>query len=64
MSRGRLEQGGKVWVADRVTQADQGNYSVRDDQAKVLSFSTLRVQGEMEDDVFEEADWLPLGSLQ
>ncbi|XP_041845277.1 uncharacterized protein LOC121642584 isoform X2 [Melanotaenia boesemani] len=43
--RGRLQRGGKVWVAERVTQADQGNYTVRDDNGKVLSRSTLSVRG-------------------
>lgn len=44
--RGRLLRGGKVWVAERVTQADQGNYTVRDDNGKVLGRSTLTVRGE------------------
>lgn len=44
--RGRLLRAGKVWVADRVTQADQGNYTVRDGNGKVLSRSTLTVRGE------------------
>ncbi|KAM8732282.1 uncharacterized protein AB9X84_024366 isoform 1-T1 [Acanthopagrus schlegelii] len=43
--RGRLLRGGKVWVAERVTQADQGNYTVRDDTGKVVSRSTLTVRG-------------------
>ncbi|XP_029968432.1 uncharacterized protein LOC115403599 isoform X2 [Salarias fasciatus] len=43
--RGRLLRGGKVWVAERVTQADQGNYTVRNDEGKVLSRSTLTVRG-------------------
>ncbi|XP_049898272.1 uncharacterized protein LOC126388924 [Epinephelus moara] len=43
--RGRLQRGGKVWVAERVTQADQGNYTVRDDKGRVLSRSTLTVRG-------------------
>ncbi|XP_061581180.1 uncharacterized protein LOC133446954 isoform X2 [Cololabis saira] len=43
--RGRLLRGGRVWVADRVTQSDQGNYTVRDDSGKVLSRSTLSVRG-------------------
>ncbi|KAM7389711.1 hypothetical protein PAMP_023674 [Pampus punctatissimus] len=43
--RGRLLQGGKVWVAERVTQADQGNYTMRDGRGKVLSRSTLTVHG-------------------
>ncbi|XP_069577430.1 uncharacterized protein [Brachyistius frenatus] len=43
--RGRLLRGGTVWVAERVTQADQGNYTVRDDNGKVLSRSTLTVRG-------------------
>lgn len=44
--RGRLLRGGKVWVAERVTQADQGNYTVRDTQGTVVSRSTLTVHGE------------------
>lgn len=44
--RGRLLRAGKVWVAERVTQADQGNYTVRDGMGKVLSRSTLTVRGE------------------
>lgn len=44
--RGRLMRGGKVWVAEKVTQVDQGNYTVRDAQGKVLSRSTLAVRGE------------------
>ncbi|KAF0039384.1 hypothetical protein F2P81_007619 [Scophthalmus maximus] len=43
--RGRLMRGGKVWVAEKVTQVDQGNYTVRDAQGKVLSRSTLAVRG-------------------
>ncbi|CAI5652068.1 unnamed protein product [Oreochromis niloticus] len=43
--RGRLLRGGKVWVAERVTQADQGNYTMRDDNGKVLGRSTLTVRG-------------------
>ncbi|XP_008291359.1 uncharacterized protein LOC103365650 [Stegastes partitus] len=43
--RGRLLRAGKVWVAERVTQADQGNYTVRDDSGKALSRSTLSVRG-------------------
>ncbi|XP_077388999.1 uncharacterized protein LOC144026286 isoform X3 [Festucalex cinctus] len=42
--RGRLLRDRKVWVADRVTQADQGNYTVRDAEGKVLSRSTLTVR--------------------
>ncbi|XP_047441197.1 uncharacterized protein LOC125008147 [Mugil cephalus] len=42
--RGRLLRGGKVWVAERVTQADQGNYTVRNVDGKVLSRSTLTVR--------------------
>ncbi|XP_034086648.1 uncharacterized protein LOC117555788 isoform X3 [Gymnodraco acuticeps] len=42
--RGRL-RAGKVWVAERVTQADQGNYTVRNDRGKVVSRSTLTVRG-------------------
>uniref|UniRef100_A0AAV2MJP3 Uncharacterized protein n=1 Tax=Knipowitschia caucasica TaxID=637954 RepID=A0AAV2MJP3_KNICA len=41
--RGRIGRGGKVWIADKVTQADQGNYTVRDHQGKVLMRSTLTV---------------------
>lgn len=44
--RGRLLQAGKVWVAERVTQADQGNYTLRDSKGKVLSHNTLTVRGE------------------
>ncbi|XP_070693448.1 uncharacterized protein [Pempheris klunzingeri] len=43
--RGRLLRSGKVWVAERVTQADQGNYTVKDSKGKVLSRSTLTVRG-------------------
>lgn len=46
VGRGRLQRDGKVWVAERVTQADQGNYTIRDDSGKVLSRSTLTVHGE------------------
>ncbi|XP_051940201.1 uncharacterized protein LOC127613148 isoform X2 [Hippocampus zosterae] len=45
VGRGRLLRDRKVWVADRVTQADQGNYTVRDAEGKVLSRSTLTVRG-------------------
>lgn len=45
MGRGRLLRGGKLWVAERVKQADQGNYTVRDGRGKVLSRSTLTVHG-------------------
>ncbi|XP_040904320.1 uncharacterized protein LOC121188574 [Toxotes jaculatrix] len=38
-------RGGKVWVAERVTQVDQGNYTLRDTEGKVLSHSTLTVRG-------------------
>lgn len=44
--RGRLQRGGKVWVAEKVTQADQGNYTLRNQQGEVLSRSTLTVRGE------------------
>ncbi|XP_034739700.1 uncharacterized protein LOC117951853 isoform X1 [Etheostoma cragini] len=44
VGRGRL-RGGKVWVAERVTQADQGNYTVRDCNGTILSRSTLTVHG-------------------
>lgn len=44
--RGRLLRGGKVWVAERVTQADQGNYTIKDDDGNMLSRSTLSVRGE------------------
>ncbi|XP_077466324.1 uncharacterized protein LOC144082790 isoform X2 [Stigmatopora argus] len=43
--RGRLLPEKKVWLADGVTQADQGNYTVRDAEGKVLSRSTLTVRG-------------------
>lgn len=43
--RGRL-RAGKVWVAERVTQADQGNYTVRDSKGRVLHRSSLSVRGE------------------
>ncbi|XP_034454904.1 uncharacterized protein LOC117769850 isoform X1 [Hippoglossus hippoglossus] len=43
--RGQLLRGGKVWVAERVTQVDQGNYTLRDPQGRVLSRSTLTVRG-------------------
>ncbi|KAM9835713.1 uncharacterized protein ACBT44_019420 [Syngnathus typhle] len=43
--RGRMLRERKVWVADRVTQADQGNYTVRDAEGKVLSRCTLTVRG-------------------
>ncbi|XP_034546589.1 uncharacterized protein LOC117817903 isoform X2 [Notolabrus celidotus] len=45
VGRGRLLRGGKVWVAERVTQADQGNYTIRDDRGKAMSRSTLTVRG-------------------
>ncbi|XP_061691469.1 uncharacterized protein LOC133508927 isoform X3 [Syngnathoides biaculeatus] len=45
VGRGRLLRDGRIWVADRVTQADQGNYTVRDAEGKVLSRSTLTVRG-------------------
>lgn len=51
--RGRLLRGGKVWVAERVTQADQGNYTMRDDSGKVLSRSTLSVRGEQSTKVYK-----------
>ncbi|XP_077588865.1 uncharacterized protein LOC144207331 isoform X2 [Stigmatopora nigra] len=43
--RGRLLPEKKAWLADGVTQADQGNYTVRDAEGKVLSRSTLSVRG-------------------
>uniref|UniRef100_A0A1A8HHP5 Uncharacterized protein n=1 Tax=Nothobranchius korthausae TaxID=1143690 RepID=A0A1A8HHP5_9TELE len=43
--RGRLLRGGRVWLAERVTQADQGNYTMKDDDGNVLSRSTLSVRG-------------------
>ncbi|XP_031713854.1 uncharacterized protein LOC116389360 isoform X1 [Anarrhichthys ocellatus] len=43
--RGRLLRGGRFWVAERVTQADQGNYTVRDSGGEVLSRNTLTVRG-------------------
>lgn len=48
--RGRLEQDRKVWVAERVSQVDQGNYTVRNFNGNVLSHSRLTVRGETEDD--------------
>ncbi|TNM98759.1 hypothetical protein fugu_013323 [Takifugu bimaculatus] len=42
--RGRLEQGGEVWVAERVSQVDQGNYTVRNVNGNVLSYSRLTVR--------------------
>lgn len=45
-SRGRLGSSGRVWVAERVTQADQGNYTLRDKNGKVISGSKLTVNGE------------------
>ncbi|XP_041653738.1 uncharacterized protein LOC121516486 isoform X2 [Cheilinus undulatus] len=45
VGRGRLLRSGKVWVAERVTQADQGNYTIRDDKGKAVSRSTLTVRG-------------------
>lgn len=55
--RGRLLRGGKFWVAERVTQADQGNYTVRDDNGKVLSRSTLSVRGEQRHICFLHSPW-------
>lgn len=49
--RGRLLRAGKVWVAERVTQADQGNYTVRNDRGKVVSRSTLTVRGEQREKI-------------
>nr|XP_046263037.1 uncharacterized protein LOC124068678 isoform X2 [Scatophagus argus] len=43
--RGRLLRAGKLWVAERVTQADQGNYTMRDGNGKVVSRCTLTVRG-------------------
>uniref|UniRef100_A0A1A8BF00 Ig-like domain-containing protein n=1 Tax=Nothobranchius kadleci TaxID=1051664 RepID=A0A1A8BF00_NOTKA len=43
--RGRLLRGGRVWLAEKVTQADQGNYTIKDDGGNVLSRSTLSVRG-------------------
>ncbi|XP_029021297.1 uncharacterized protein LOC114864581 isoform X2 [Betta splendens] len=43
--RGRLLHSRRVWVAERVTQADQGNYTVRDVQGNVLSHRLLIVRG-------------------
>lgn len=45
VGRGRLQRGGKVWVAEKVTQADQGNYTLKNHQGKVMSRSTLTVRG-------------------
>lgn len=44
--RGRVQLDGRVWLAETVTQADQGNYTFRDDNGKVLSRSTLTVQAD------------------
>lgn len=44
VGRGRLQRGGKVWVAEKVTQADQGNYTLKNHQGKVMSRSTLTVR--------------------
>lgn len=64
VGRGRLQRGGKVWVAEKVTQADQGNYTLRNHQGKVLSRSTLRVRGENgRDDEFMFFSSLPLCQL-
>ncbi|MEQ2214767.1 Pre-mRNA-processing factor 19 [Xenoophorus captivus] len=62
--RGRLLRGGKAWVAERVTQADQGNYTVKDDDGNVLSRSTLSVRGEQRQSkicffVFFFTTWIP-----
>lgn len=46
VGRGRLLQGRNVWVAERVTQVDQGNFTVRDKNGNVLSRSVLTVHGE------------------
>ncbi|XP_016895042.1 uncharacterized protein LOC103390976 isoform X2 [Cynoglossus semilaevis] len=45
VGRGRLLQGRNVWVAERVTQVDQGNFTVRDKNGNVLSRSILTVHG-------------------
>ncbi|KAF7668020.1 hypothetical protein LDENG_00036820, partial [Lucifuga dentata] len=43
--QGRIIRNGKAWLVERVTQADQGNYTLRDGKGKVLSRCTLTVQG-------------------
>lgn len=48
--RGRQEQGEKVWVAEGVSQADQGNYTVRNANGSVLSHTRLSVRGETDED--------------
>ncbi|KAJ8015742.1 hypothetical protein DPEC_G00029310 [Dallia pectoralis] len=45
LGRGRLGSDGRVWVADRVTQADQGNYTILDENGKVISRCQLTVYG-------------------
>lgn len=60
VGRGRLQRGGKVWVAEKVTQADQGNYTLKNLEGKVLSRSTLTVRGENgQDDEFKVFSILP-----
>ncbi|XP_010901824.2 uncharacterized protein LOC105029934 [Esox lucius] len=45
LGRGGLGSDGRVWVAERVTQTDQGNYTILDDNGKVISRSQLTVNG-------------------
>lgn len=64
VGRGRLQRGGKVWVAEKVTQADQGNYTLKNHEGKVLSRSTLTVRGKNgQDDEFKVFLILPLCQL-
>uniref|UniRef100_A0AAY5KPR1 Uncharacterized protein n=1 Tax=Esox lucius TaxID=8010 RepID=A0AAY5KPR1_ESOLU len=48
LGRGGLGSDGRVWVAERVTQTDQGNYTILDDNGKVISRSQLTVNGELQ----------------
>ncbi|KAG7517874.1 hypothetical protein JOB18_018627 [Solea senegalensis] len=45
IERGRLQRDGTVWIIERVTQDDQGNYTVRDKDGNVMSRSILSVRG-------------------
>lgn len=64
VGRGRLQQDGKVWVAEKVTQADQGNYTLKNQEGKVLSRCALVVRGENgQDDDFKVFLILPLFQL-
>ncbi|XP_076021098.1 uncharacterized protein LOC143011960 [Genypterus blacodes] len=46
-NRGRLIGNGKVWLAERVTKADRGNYTFVDDAGVILSRSTLTVHARL-----------------